>query len=398
MRISSIFGVAVIAMLALGISASQAIAAVEFRANLYPAKVTATQKGNMKFKAGGATVECKKGTYTSAEPELITGPSTTLLFTATFGECTSMGVAAEVSINGCLYLLMTNTATEGTLDIKGHGATKSCAEKPITIKVPLVGCEVTVGEQAGLKTSTYANSGALGVAAAFKIKTLAYHSNEKGLGCPKNGEEGAYEGELEAKGSNAKGEVVGISVGEGAPKWSASELEVWLINGNELKAGEKVATKATDFKFFIEVENTTLVILCEAAASVELIGGKPGRDSSTMTYTNCKVEKPTGCTMRGEATGKAEFELKSGSKLVTEAGKVYDVFGENERDEIVIEGGSCALAGILSFVGTFYGEVVGEHIKFVKEVGTLQMLRKVGEKEFLYKAAVNDESKMELKM
>ncbi len=401
MRIRSVLGAAAIAVLALGISVSQALAAVEFRANLYPTKVTATQKTATKFKVGSATVECKKGTFTSAEPEFINASSTSILFTAAFTECTALGVAAEVAINGCLYLLMTGTATEGTLDIKGHGATKSCAEKPITIKVPLVGCEVTVGEQSGLKTTEYSNSSALGVTAKFKVKTLAYHSNEKGLGCPKNGEEGSYEGELEAKGANEKGETVGISVGEGAPKWSAGEFEgfpIWLINGLELKAGEKVGTKATAFSFFVEVEGTTLVILCEATASVELIGGRPGTDKSTMSFTKCKVEKPAGCTMAGEGAGKAEFDLKSSSKLVSEGGKIYDVFAEDEEDKIVIEGGGCALAGTLSLVGSFYGEVTGETIKFVKERGTLEMVRKLEGKEFKYPAAVADGSGMVLKM
>ena len=202
----------------------------------------------------------------------------------------------------------------------------------ITIKVPLVGCEVTVGEQSGLKTTEYSNSGALGVTTEFKVKRSPTTATKKAWALRKTAKKATRKATASQR-SQQKGETMRISVGEGA-EMVGGEFEsfpISLINGLELKR-QKVGTKATAFSFFVKVEGTARMILCEATASVDsLAEGRDGQKHDELHEMRWRKTRPMHDG--GRRSGKAEFDLKSSSKLVSEGGKIYDVLRRRRRQD-----------------------------------------------------------------
>jgi hypothetical protein len=197
---------------------------------------------------------------------------------------------------------------------------------------------------------------------------------------------------------------------ETLPTWSVGESAgkqpVWLINGAELKAGEKrTATTGKEFIFLIEAEGTMLQIEClDATASVEFIGGAPGTDKGSMTFKECKVIRPVeGCMLEGEGAKGGEFTLTSSTELVISAGKFFDVFTGNSGDKIPVipqTGKECPLEGIYSLAGKFAGEISGETILFGATLSELEVIRKNKEEKEVakYPAVVKDGSGMILKL
>ncbi len=182
MKHMKILGLAFVAVVALGaIASSSAFATLEFfECEKYPCLVEGTGTGGV-FAIGGTSVECEKGLFKSEEQS---ARSEELLILAKYDKCTAFGfVGATVNMNGCDYTFHTN----GTVDIGPAG----CG--PIQIKA--LECEVTVGSQAGLGTVKYDNEvvgGKMVVSVLANVSKIKYTSNQKGIGCAKNGEEAVY--------------------------------------------------------------------------------------------------------------------------------------------------------------------------------------------------------------
>lgn len=174
--------------------------ATNFECEAYPCLVEGTGTGGI-FEIGGTSVECEKGLFKSED---VSAPSEALLVLASYDKCKAFSiVTATVSMNGCDYTFH----TIGTVDIGPTG----CG--PITIKA--AECEVTVGAQPGLSTVTYTNEvvgGKMVVKVKAAVKKVAYHSNEKGFGCAKNGQEAEYRETVVVKGLSPPGTQTGILV------------------------------------------------------------------------------------------------------------------------------------------------------------------------------------------
>jgi len=300
MRLSKTLGAVLFAVLAVG-AIAQAASGIEFKAKEYPVRVLAKQKTTHEFKIGSSEIKCTEASFSSAEPEFLKEKSTTILLSATYGKCTAFGlVEATVKMEGCLYLLMTSTETEGTVDIKGHGGTnKTCEEKPILLVAKAVGCEVTVGVQSGLKTATYKNESGK-VLTTFSISKIAYHSNEKGAGCPKNGEEATYKGEVEAEGFNERGESDGIEVGNTEPP--TVTFHEGSTTGTAVPTGTTLVGKSTNFVIHMASGN---VDCTGSTLEGTLESNKTQQDKLKMTasgYSGCTTTftgKPTATITAG---------------------------------------------------------------------------------------------------
>lgn len=203
MRTVKIVAPIFVVLLTLSLTSIATASGQEFRATEYPVLVEGTQLKNFKFTIGGSSAECETASIMSAEPNFITAPTEALLLTATYTKCTAFGfIEGEVKMGGCLYRLMTNS----TLDITGHATEPtSCEKTPITISIKAIGCEVHINPQTGLAGITYTNNSGK-IKATYNISKPTYTSNEKGTGCPKNGETTKYTTEQELTGHNEKSE------------------------------------------------------------------------------------------------------------------------------------------------------------------------------------------------
>jgi len=102
------------AMLAAGAAASRAGAATEFTAGKYPAVLTGTQSLHEgielhKFTFGIRTVECSKAQFSGT----LSGASSTVTLTPTYSECTSSGLPATITMNGCDYVFRGENKVNG---------------------------------------------------------------------------------------------------------------------------------------------------------------------------------------------------------------------------------------------------------------------------------------------
>lgn len=107
MRSIKLLGMALVAVIGLGVSASSALALTEFRStNGEEVLVEAKQKTENVFKVGGTSVQCGEATFMSENPNFLPGTgNTSILFNATYGKCTAFGfVAAEVTMFNMLIL------------------------------------------------------------------------------------------------------------------------------------------------------------------------------------------------------------------------------------------------------------------------------------------------------
>jgi hypothetical protein len=149
-------GSALLAVAAIGaVAASSAQAAPGEIHVTTPQKAVITGHGtNHVLKVGNQTVQCKtgtlEGTVEGTDPAQITAKHVTV--TGTYQECTAFGFAATVVMNGCKYTL------RGTAELTSQAQVVGCtAAKKIEIKVPAIGCTVTIGEQAELQHVTFTN-------------------------------------------------------------------------------------------------------------------------------------------------------------------------------------------------------------------------------------------------
>lgn len=327
---------------ALGASTSAALASEGFTAAESPVKVTGAQRGTNALTIGASKAECSSLTLTTAEPEFIATPTAALPFSATYGSCTAFGfISAEVTMEGCRYVWQ----AENSVAIANQGATKSCEEKPFAIIVKSVGCEVTFSPQT-LSGITYANkSGA--VIATFTSKKLSYKSNEKGLGCPKNGEEAAYSGEIEVAGRNKSGETDAIEAS------SVSE-PFWTLKKVALTKNETLSS--TTGLLTVALAKPSTEFTCASVTikpGSEILASIPGRDTSEgLTFAECGTASETAevkgtCKVESFETKQLSsrlFYLKSSSPV--EIGDIWQPSFPESAFKLLLTGSGCEIGGV----------------------------------------------------
>ncbi|HYJ21932.1 MAG TPA: hypothetical protein VEW07_07915 [Solirubrobacterales bacterium] len=156
-RRTKTLGLALIAVLALGAVSATGSQAAVFTADAYPATLTGkdvnTEHGKLTritIGNGALHVECTLVTLSAT----ISGPTTEVDFTPTYGECFARGlttVPVTFTMNGCLYRIHATTTTAGQTtivcpagqQIEIHvyeNATKHAENKPIcTYDIPAQG-------------------------------------------------------------------------------------------------------------------------------------------------------------------------------------------------------------------------------------------------------------------
>jgi hypothetical protein len=160
MRLTRMFGLAVLAALAMSAVAASAASAAEFfheaeaEAGETTARVVATNEGIHSFTAGlVGTIECKKATFTGTE--FVPSPRKTVTVTPAYSECTFLKVTGVVvKTNGCTY-----TFNQPTGAGPFTGSVNVNCPKGSAIEFEANGCTVKVSGHAKTETEEAENQG-----------------------------------------------------------------------------------------------------------------------------------------------------------------------------------------------------------------------------------------------
>jgi hypothetical protein len=199
MRNLKAFGLAVVAVFAMGAIAATAASANQFHSAVEKTTITVAANATQAFQyeAGGQTVNCST---VGGSGEDTNFTSSELTFKPTYSGCSVSGIAfssAQVSMGNCDYLFTIEaSANSGPVHVK-------CTSGQITITVKVFGisvCTLHIGEQTPSGVADYANSG------ASKINVTPTQSGIEGTrqGSEECGEAtsntGTYTGQVEVKG------------------------------------------------------------------------------------------------------------------------------------------------------------------------------------------------------
>ncbi|HEX6667677.1 MAG TPA: hypothetical protein VF081_13900 [Solirubrobacterales bacterium] len=188
---------AVVALAAIGAVSATAAQASEFTAGAYPATITGQNIG------GGHTFTTEAGAMNcnvTFHGEMAAATNN-LTLTPTYN-CGIEGLAVDVSLNGCDYVFhagetVVMDTVKGSMDITCPMGAK------IDFKITsMVTCDITVGEQLGLKSLIYTNkTNAKDVDVDMNLTGIAYTAD---LGCPGAGlhGNGTYSGQTTLKSDN----------------------------------------------------------------------------------------------------------------------------------------------------------------------------------------------------
>jgi hypothetical protein len=213
--------IAVLAMSALVASAAQA-AAGTLTSEGKKVIATAEQTGEHEFTLTDqevspgvfASTKCKKATFTGTEAT--SEGATEVKVHPVYTECTAFGLPATVTTTGCDYTLKTGEPVTG-----GWHVTTDVVCPSASIKITTATCEVTVGAQTGLTTSSVTNSGGSGTAMDLTLHTaitgIKYTVAKDGIGCPLTStgsfSKGDYKGTTTVKAhESGTGVAVGITI------------------------------------------------------------------------------------------------------------------------------------------------------------------------------------------
>jgi len=167
LKLIGLAGMAMLAMTAMAASAQ----AVEFHAASAPVTITGEQEEPHVFTANAGAISCNNANF-HGEQEVTT--SETLTITATYGNCTFLGVfGVPVKMNGCDYVFH----AVGTADVV-------CPSGSV-ITFEASGCKVSIGSQSGLSEIVYTNLGEEGskdVTVKPNVTGITY--TQTGLLCP----------------------------------------------------------------------------------------------------------------------------------------------------------------------------------------------------------------------
>jgi len=191
-----VLGLAALAVLAVSAVSASAASAAEFTSSAEVTTLSGAQKSPNIFTTGAGEVKCSEATFAGTQVGVADGG---LGFTSldatvhpTYNGCTAFGFPATVDTKACNYTLHAN----GEVDIVG------CATgAPITITIPIGGCNVTVGNQNGLKSVTYTNEPGGDILVTANVAGIAFTSSG-GL-CGASGTNGKYTGSVLTNGGAA---------------------------------------------------------------------------------------------------------------------------------------------------------------------------------------------------
>jgi hypothetical protein len=208
-RYLKVLGLALIAVFAMSAAAASSASAVVDRFTcIEQEKCDVTAEGTHTFGTKGSTltVTCTTEKYTGTLTNGVAG-ATSLQFTPTYDNCTALGGATTINVNGCTYDLTghttthnkttTGTETDAPVHITCPGANK------IEIKAPM--CTISIGAQNGLHGAVYDKQGS-GPTQDIKMTTtvddISYTTF--GFGCglaglPASGKDGTLTGSVTAK-------------------------------------------------------------------------------------------------------------------------------------------------------------------------------------------------------
>jgi hypothetical protein len=189
------------AVFAASILSSASASAAEFHAAESPVRITADQTKTNVLSIDGTKVECSTAHFESG---LIAIPSPTIEVHPTYSGCTEFGfVGTTINTESCNFV---NHAS-GTVDV--------VCPPGQSIKLTASTCAVEIGSQTGLGSISYTNSGN-NIIMTPNISGITMVKTKDGFLCPLNGTgtvtNGTYTGAIEAKGTNAAGEVDALAV------------------------------------------------------------------------------------------------------------------------------------------------------------------------------------------
>ena len=175
----------------------------KLRAGSYPASIAGTAVATHKIKVSGGTTECKTSAFSSS----VSGETAQLTVQASYAECTVLGVAGSVNMNGCTYTFnVLNQAPVGAT-YAGHADIACPAGKAIEL---IAGtskpkCTVTIPAQTtdsgGL---SFTNEASSTIGLGLAVSGIDYHQQKgEGLGACSTGDftDGTYTGSSTLVGS-----------------------------------------------------------------------------------------------------------------------------------------------------------------------------------------------------
>jgi hypothetical protein len=189
-----VLGLAALAVLAVSAVSASGAQASQFTSSVASTTLSGTQETTNIFTTGAGAVECEEATFSGTEAGTADGglgfTSQTATVHPTYGSCTAFGFPAEVNTASCQY------------ELSAGGSTNiiNCAT-PIKITIPIGGCNVTVGNQSGLTSVSYANEAGGDILVTANVKGITFTSSG-GL-CGSSGTTGTYTGSVLTNGGAA---------------------------------------------------------------------------------------------------------------------------------------------------------------------------------------------------
>jgi hypothetical protein len=217
-----VFGLSIIAILALSSVAASMASADKFTVESSPATLTANQVEANVFTTTAGTVKCTTTTFKGTVNVVST---TEVTVAPTYGGCTGFGFPAHVDVNECVYVLTINPAagvTTGTVDVECPAGKEITVTATTSSVNPTLKCTVHVPTQTDVGVVTYKNVGTppggetREVLVEVNLAGLKYtHTAGSGLGaCPSGSSStGTYKGTVLVTGENAAGTThIGVFV------------------------------------------------------------------------------------------------------------------------------------------------------------------------------------------
>jgi hypothetical protein len=177
-----ISGLAIFAVLTLGVVGVASASAHEFIAKPVKGKVEGVQKGNQVFTLNAGKITCTKLTATG---EVMAEISKVTKETFNYSGCLAFGFEAIVS--------------EVKFEFNAEGTVK--LENTVTIEVPSAGCHVTLASAGNEKLSSisYANKGTTELEVSATAKSIHYEASGGTCGAKSKETNGEYNGKSAVK-------------------------------------------------------------------------------------------------------------------------------------------------------------------------------------------------------
>jgi hypothetical protein len=300
---------ALVALWAMTAAASPA-AASGLAAERYSSELSSEQLEEVSFGSEGGTVKCKKTTFSGS----LSGAAGTTSLAPVFSECTAFGTSATIAVNGCQYVL--HPGAETGSGVFTGSADLSCAkEKSIVIATAF--CEVKIGSQTGLKSTTLTNEtgSPRKVVLGLGITGITYNVTVDGFLCPFNGTgvrtNGTMSGKVRLK-ATAAAAPVGLFV-------LVEAAVACKVEGEECPAGQDlglpIKIKATSPDAKIELDSGFTITCENTSMELEVAGHLPNQNFAVVgrewEFKTKKCETGGGLACNPVASEKTFFtEIK----------------------------------------------------------------------------------------